>query len=96
MVTMALRASFSPESSIWVSSFSRYAGEAAHLALQIGVDVLAFAREFEQRVEVGSQAGDLGVLGDLLFQALAILHDLLAFFGVRPEVGRVDLFFGLG
>ncbi len=71
-------------------------GEAAHFALQIGVDVLAFAGEFEQRVEVGGQAGDLGFLVDLLFQALAILHDLLALFGVRPEVRRVDLLFGLG
>jgi len=32
---------------------------------------------------------------DLLFQALALLHDLLALFRLRPEGGIVDLFFEL-
>ncbi len=36
------------------------------------------------------------VVVDRFFQALAILHDLLAFFGLRPEIGRGDLFFGVG
>ena len=39
---------------------------------------------------------DAVVVGDGLFQALALLHDLLAFFGLIPEVGRGDLFFDFG
>jgi hypothetical protein len=31
-----------------------------------------------------------------LFQSLTVLHDLLAFLGLRPKIGSVDLFFGLG
>jgi hypothetical protein len=36
------------------------------------------------------------VVLDGFFETLAVLHDLLAFFGLRPEVGRGDLLFGAG
>ena len=78
-----------PKAASPVSSFFELAREALHLALEIGADVFAFARQFEQSVEVRGQAGDLAVLGDLLFQALAILHDLLAFFGLDQKSGAV-------
>ena len=71
-------------------------GEGRHFALQVGRNVLAFLGQFEQRVEVAGEAGDFLVLGDLLFQALAVLHDLLAFFGRIPEIGSVDLVVGFG
>ena len=92
---MALRGVLAREQHLGFQLF-QIPGKAPHLALDIGVDVFAFASEFEQCVQVGGQAGDLGFLGDLLFQALAILHDLLALFGVGPEIGSVDLFFDLG
>ena len=57
------------------------------VALDIGGDIFAFAREFEQGVEIVGQAGDLVVVGDGLFQALAVLHDLLAFFGLDQKSG---------
>ena len=53
---MALRASFSPESSISVSSSSSSSRVALQLALDVAVDVLAFAGQFEQRVQVRRSA----------------------------------------
>jgi len=72
------------------------AREHFHIALQVGGHIFPFAREFEQSVQVGGLAADARVLGDLLLQALAVLHDLLAFFRIRPEVGSVGQFFDLG
>ena len=66
------------------------------VALDIGADVLAFAGEFEERVQVVGHGADAVVVGDGLLQALAVLHDLLALFGLAPEIGRGDLLFGLG
>jgi hypothetical protein len=60
------------------------------------VNVFAFGCKLEQCVEVRDLGGDLLVLRNLFFQALAILHDLLAFFRMIPEVRRVDLVFGGG
>ena len=71
-------------------------GVRLQVALDIGRDVLAFAGQFEQRVQVVGQGADLLVVGDRLLQPLAVLHDLLALFGLVPEVGLGDLFFGLG
>ena len=59
-------------------------------------DRLALARQFEHGVQVVGEAADAIVVGDRLFQTLAVLHDLLAFFGLTPEVRRGDLLFGFG
>ena len=72
-------------------------GKALDFALQIGRDVFAFARQFEQRVQIRGQARHLGFVGNGLLQALALLHDLLALFGLLiPEIGIGDLLFDLG
>ena len=67
MVTMASRASFSPESSIASSSLSSMRREGLFISRSISAfDVFAFARQFEQRVEVEVSAGDAGVVLDAL------------------------------
>src|ERR1051326_7501719 len=71
-------------------------GEGLQLAFDIGEDVFAFAGELEQRVQIRSEAHEAGFVGDGLLQALAILHDLLGFFGLIPEVRIGDLLFGFG
>ena len=55
---------------------------------------LAFAGELKERIQIVGQAADAVVVGNRLLQPLAVLHDLLAFFGLRPEVRRRDLCFG--
>ena len=66
------------------------------VAFDIGLDVFAFARQFEQRVEIVGHGADALVVGDGLLQLLALLHHFLALLGLVPEIGRGDLFFGLG
>jgi hypothetical protein len=39
---------------------------------------------------------DAIVVGDRFLEALPVLHDLLAFLGLVPEVGAGDLLFGFG
>ena len=56
----------------------------------------AFAREFEEGIEVLGTRADQGIVGDGLFQTLTVLHHLLAFFGLVPEVGIGCLFVDLG
>jgi hypothetical protein len=71
-------------------------GQRLHVALDIRGDVFALAAQLKHGIEVGYLRGNLRVLHHLLFQALALLHELLAFFGIRPEIRRVDLIFGGG
>jgi len=70
--------------------------ECFHVARDITVDVLAFARQLKQCVEIIRHRADAVVVGDRLLQPLAILHDLLALLGLAPEVRLADLFFELG
>ena len=79
-----------------VSSFSRRSEKASNLALDIAVDVFAFARQFKQRVEVGSQSRNCSLASIAFLQPLALLHDLLALLGLVPEIGIGDLFFEFG
>jgi hypothetical protein len=65
------------------------------IALDIGQDLFAFTRQLEHGIEVVGQGADALIVADGLFQALAILHHFLAFFGLAPEVGGGDLFLGL-
>ena len=62
------------------------------------VDILAFAREFEQRVQIVGQAADAVVcIAESPLQPLAVLHDLLAFFGLRfQKSGAAICFFEFG
>ena len=76
--------------------FAEHFGVALQFALDIAVDGFAFAGEFEKRIEIVGHAGDLLVVLDGFFETLAVLHDLLAFFGLGPEVGSRDLLFGAG
>ena len=65
--------------------------KALHLALEIAVDVFAFARQLEQRVDVGSQAGDTG--RDAAIASSSRLRScmmLLALFRLIPEIRIVD------
>ena len=59
-------------------------------------DGFAFTGEFEERVEIFGHAAYAVIVGDGFFQALAGLHDFLAFFGLVPEVGGGDLGFAFG
>ncbi len=79
-----------------VSSLPRTFGVALQFALDVAVDGLALAGEFEKRVQIVGHAADLLVVFDGFFEALAILHHLLAAFGLGPEVGSGNLFFGGG
>ena len=51
-------------------------------------DFFAFTGEFEKGVEIVGQGGDFLAVFDGLFEALAVLHHLLALLRLRPEVGR--------
>ena len=53
-------------------------------------DLLAFAPQIKQRVDIGKRGRYLFSLRDRLFQPLALLHDFLAFFRLIPESGIVD------
>ena len=66
------------------------------IALDIGQNLFALARQLEQGIEIVGHGADVIVVGDGLFQALAHLHHFLAFFGLAPEIGGGDLVFGFG
>ena len=70
-------------------------GVGLHFAVDIGADVLAFAGQFKQRVEIVGERPDPVVVGDGFFQPLAAPHHLLAIFGLGPEVRGGGLFFDL-
>ncbi len=63
---------------------------------EVGENVLAFARQLEERVEIGGAGRQLGFLFERFLEALAFLVDLLAVFGLAPEIGRRNLLFELG
>ena len=73
-----------------VSSFSSRRAESFHFALELGHDLLAFAAQIEECVDVGKGGGHLFSLRDGLFQAFALLHYFLALFGLIPEIRVVD------
>ena len=58
-------------------------------------DVFALAAQLKQCVDIADQRGDSGILVECRFQALALLHQLLAGFLVVPEIGLRDLLFDL-
>ena len=69
-------------------------GERLHLTFEFAIHVLAFAGKLEQRFDVGSGCrNDLSSPSNRFFQAFALLHYLLAFFRLVPEIRIVDLLF---
>ncbi len=66
------------------------------IAGDVGSDILALAGELEKGIQIVGHGADALVARNRLFQALAFLHDLLALFGLIPEIGRGDLLLGLG
>ena len=94
MVTMALAGVvLAREQHLGLELLQQFARKTCSSRSISAFDVFAFARQFEQRVQVGGDRAHALVVGDGFLQALALLHHLLAFFGLRPEVGRADLFF---
>ena len=55
---------------------------------------LAFALQFEQGVEIREHGFDARIIGERLFQALALLQKLLV--RLRPELGRRNALFNFG
>src|ERR1051326_3436940 len=66
------------------------------IALDIARNLFALARQLEQSVQIVGEQADALVVGDGLLEPLAVLHDLLALLGLRPEVGCSDLLLGPG
>ena len=65
--------------------------ERLHLALNLARDILALARELEQRIQIGCQGPDLRFVSQRFLQPFPVLHHLLTFFRLIPEVRIVDL-----
>jgi hypothetical protein len=69
-------------------------GELVQLLPDLAADVLAFALQLEQRFEVGHRERNLGVVGQRLFEPLALAQQVLVRLG--PECGGGDALFNLG
>ena len=70
--------------------------EGFDLAFEVRGDILPFARQLEQGIQIGGEARDLLGVGDGLLQPLPVLHYLLRFFGLVPEIRIGNLFLGFG
>ncbi len=62
-------------------------GERFDLGFEIAQNIFAFARELEERVEIGSSRGEFRLFLKRFFEALAVLQELLALFRLVPEIG---------
>jgi hypothetical protein len=71
-------------------------GQAFHLLADVRPDVLAFAAQLDQGLEILERPRDLGFFRDVLLQTLALTKKLLAMLGPVPEIGIRDLLFDLG
>jgi hypothetical protein len=60
-------------------------GEGLDVAFEIGEHVFAFAGQFEVGFDVAGSADEFFVVGDEIFEALAIAHDWFAGGGIVPE-----------
>ena len=61
-----------------------------HAGRNFAFDLLPFPSEFEKRVQVRSQAGDMAVAIDRLFQTLAILITFWLFSGLFQKAGSLS------
>ena len=66
-----------------------------HIAHNVSLYTLAFTSELKERIQIVRQRPDLDIVVDPFFQALAILHHLLAALRLVPEVGFSNQGFGL-
>ena len=96
MVTIALRASFSPESRLSVSRRSTRFRSAVNLAPQVGFNVLAFAAQIEIGGDIVAPAHQFCLGGEHILQALFLAHDLLGFLRIRPKIGVSSLLVNFG
>jgi hypothetical protein len=71
-------------------------GEVLDLSREVVENVLAFACQLEKSVEIGRAGRQLGFLFEGFLETLTFLVDLLALFGLAPEIGRRGLLFELG
>ena len=91
---MASAASFSPDSSIPVSSCSVSSASNALISRSRSALTLSPSRANSNRVSISEvMAATIAALPDCLFQALALLHDALALLRLIPEIGIGDLDF---
>ncbi len=86
-MTIALRASFSPESSVSVSKAIDQLAQRVDFAAQVGVDAFSFAGQIKVRGNIVAVADEAGFIGQHIFQALLLAHDRLGFLRIRPEIG---------
>jgi hypothetical protein len=66
-----------------------------HFAREIVQNVLAFIRQFSERLEVFDLTCQLGIQLDILFQIASLLERRLRFFLVVPEFGTCYFSFEL-
>ena len=89
---MALRMSFSPESSVRVSLVGNFA-EVINLFAQLFSHGLAFARQVKISLYVIHAAAEIRIHGQRFFQATSLPHQYLRLLLIRPYIGIADLFF---
>jgi hypothetical protein len=59
--------------------------QARDLALQIGLDGLAFTRQLEVRFDVARAPHQIGIVGQLAFDSFPVAHDRLRQRRIRPQ-----------
>jgi hypothetical protein len=70
--------------------------ERADFALQVAIDVFAFFCQIEVGGNVIGAAGEIGVGGEHVLEALLLAHHLLRTQGVRPQIRFGSLLFDFG
>jgi hypothetical protein len=70
--------------------------ERVDFAAQIAIYTLAFPSQVKVGGNVVAMADEVGFVGQHVFQALFLAHDLLGFLWIRPEGGIGGLLFDLG
>ena len=93
---MALSASFGPESSVSVSSLSTSPRSESIVAAQLGIDILAFFRQFEVGGNVIAAAAKIGICRQQMLQTLFLAHHLLGSLRIRPQIRVGGLLFNFG
>ena len=99
MVMMAFRRSFSPESSVTVSSSETYVVGRGHFALDFLQERIAlrgvffFLGQMKIGVDIAGHGLQLRVGSENRLRRLALLHDFLGLFLVLPEIRLRDFLF---
>jgi hypothetical protein len=71
-------------------------GEGLDVALKIGKDILAFADKLKVCFDVAGAADEFVIVGDEVFQALAVAHDWFGRSRIVPEgwIGELGFYCG--